>query len=60
MYVYIYICICVFVYMKTYMKVPWKKPLIGKTYEMSQLPDGMRYLQSGQSVGKVVVTVRAD
>mmetsp|Transcript_31867 Transcript_31867/g.26880 ORF Transcript_31867/g.26880 Transcript_31867/m.26880 type:complete len:267 (+) Transcript_31867:3-803(+) len=41
-------------------KVPWKKPLIGKTYEMSQLPDGMRYLQSGQSVGKVVVTVRAD
>jgi len=39
-------------------KVPWKKPLVGRTYGMENLPDAIRFLQSGMSVGKVVVVVR--
>ena len=41
-------------------KVAWKKPLVGRTYEMAKLPDAIRFLQSGKSVGKVVVIVRRD
>eukprot|EP00802_Teleaulax_amphioxeia_P020155 Tamp_20427.p1 GENE.Tamp_20427~~Tamp_20427.p1 ORF type:complete len:267 (-),score=39.78 Tamp_20427:7-807(-) len=38
-------------------KVPWKKPLVGRTYKMEEMPEAMRFLQSGASVGKVVVRV---
>ena len=40
------------------LKVPWKKPFVGARYQMNQLPDAVRYLQSGQSVGKVIICVR--
>jgi NADPH-dependent curcumin reductase CurA len=39
------------------MQVPWKKPLVGRTYKMDKLPEAIRFLQSGASVGKVVVRV---
>jgi len=33
-------------------------PLVGKTYKFEELPQALEYLQSGQSVGKVVVRVQ--
>ena len=41
-------------------KVAWRKPLVGRTYGMAQLPEAVRFLQSGQSVGKVVIIVHPD
>jgi NADPH:quinone reductase-like Zn-dependent oxidoreductase len=36
------------------------KVVIDKTYPLSQLPDAMRYLETGRARGKVVVTVGAN
>jgi NADPH:quinone reductase-like Zn-dependent oxidoreductase len=33
------------------------KPVIDRTYTLSQLPDAMRYLEEGHARGKVVITV---
>ncbi len=34
-----------------------RKPMIGKTYSFNELPSALEYLQSGKSVGKVVVII---
>ncbi|KAI0564261.1 alcohol dehydrogenase [Gracilaria domingensis] len=33
------------------------KPTVGKTYRFKEAPDALRYFQSGQNVGKIVLTV---
>jgi NADPH:quinone reductase-like Zn-dependent oxidoreductase len=33
------------------------KPVIDKTYPLSQAPDAIRYMQQGHARGKVVITV---
>lgn len=38
---------------------PWNPPHVGSTYALEQLPEAVRALQSGQTVGKVVVQVDA-
>ena len=55
--------------------VPWKvrrddidlvasstcqRPLVGKTYKMEDAGDALRFLQSGQNVGKVVLVVSSS
>ena len=35
---------------RTDLQVPWRKPLVGRTFDMDQLPDAVRYLQSGVCV----------
>jgi NADPH:quinone reductase-like Zn-dependent oxidoreductase len=32
-------------------------PVIDRTFPLSQVPEAMRYLESGRAVGKVVITV---
>ena len=32
-------------------------PVIDRTFPLSQVPDAMRYLESGQAVGKVVIAI---
>ena len=32
-------------------------PVIGRTFALSQVPEAMRYLESGRAVGKVVITI---
>ncbi|MCS7204409.1 MAG: zinc-binding dehydrogenase [Leptospiraceae bacterium] len=36
-------------------KVSWKKPLVGKVFEFPYSYEALKYLQSGKSVGKVVI-----
>ena len=33
------------------------RPVIDRTYRFDQIPEGIRYLESGAAAGKVVVTV---
>eukprot|EP00178_Gracilaria_changii_P027067 TRINITY_DN840_c0_g1_i1.p1 TRINITY_DN840_c0_g1~~TRINITY_DN840_c0_g1_i1.p1 ORF type:complete len:385 (-),score=47.74 TRINITY_DN840_c0_g1_i1:2312-3466(-) len=33
------------------------KPTVGKTFQFKEAPDALRYFQSGQNVGKIVLTV---
>lgn len=40
-------------------RYPWNPPHVGSTYALEQLPEAVRALQSGQTVGKVVVQVDA-
>lgn len=35
-------------------------PLVGRVFGFEQLPSALRYLQSGESVGKVVLSVDPD
>jgi NADPH:quinone reductase-like Zn-dependent oxidoreductase len=32
-------------------------PVIDRTFPLSQVPEAMRYLESGRAVGKVVITM---
>jgi NADPH:quinone reductase-like Zn-dependent oxidoreductase len=32
-------------------------PVIDRTFPLSEVPEAIRYLESGQAVGKVVITV---
>jgi NADPH:quinone reductase-like Zn-dependent oxidoreductase len=32
-------------------------PVIDRTFALSQVPEAMRYLESGRAVGKVVITI---
>jgi NADPH:quinone reductase-like Zn-dependent oxidoreductase len=32
-------------------------PVIDRTFQLSEVPEAIRYLESGQAVGKVVITV---
>lgn len=38
-------------------KVKWRAPVVGKTFPFENAPEAVRFLQSGKSVGKVVLTV---
>jgi len=33
------------------------KPLIDKSYPLSEVPDAIRYMQEGRARGKIVITV---
>jgi len=33
------------------------KPVIDRTYKLSELPDAIRYLEQGHARGKVIITV---
>jgi len=33
------------------------KPVIDRTYKLSELPEAIRYLEEGHARGKVVITV---
>jgi NADPH:quinone reductase-like Zn-dependent oxidoreductase len=33
------------------------RPVIDRTFPLSQVPEAMRYLESGRAVGKVVITI---
>lgn len=46
--------------MEDLLQLPWKKrpPHVGHTFPFEELPAAMRFFQSGQSVGKVVLKVR--
>lgn len=39
------------------MKLPWKSqpPLVGRVFAFEEVPEAMRFFQSGKSVGKVVI-----
>jgi NADPH:quinone reductase-like Zn-dependent oxidoreductase len=32
-------------------------PVIDRTFPLSEVPEAMRYLESGQALGKIVITV---
>ena len=32
-------------------------PVIDRTFSLSEVPDAMRYLESGRATGKVVITI---
>lgn len=46
--------ICIY---KKQSRYTWQPPHVGSAYKMEQLPEAVRALQSGQTVGKVVVQV---
>jgi NADPH:quinone reductase-like Zn-dependent oxidoreductase len=33
------------------------RPVIDRTFPLSQVPEAMRYLESGRAAGKVVITI---
>ena len=33
------------------------KPVIDRRYELAQVPDALRYLESGEARGKIVITI---
>ena len=37
-----------------------RPPAIGRVFDFKELPDALEHLRSGQSVGKVVVTLGAE
>lgn len=36
------------------------KPVIDRSYSLSEVPEAMRYLEEGHAIGKVVITVGGD
>jgi NADPH:quinone reductase-like Zn-dependent oxidoreductase len=45
------------IFMKELIEAGKITPVIDRTFPLSQVPEAMRYLESGQAVGKVVITV---
>ncbi|HEX6331188.1 MAG TPA: NAD(P)-dependent alcohol dehydrogenase [Actinomycetota bacterium] len=45
------------VVMKELIEAGRVRPVIDRTFPLSEVPEAMRYLESGQTVGKVVITV---
>jgi NADPH:quinone reductase-like Zn-dependent oxidoreductase len=35
-------------------------PVIDRTYPLSEVPEAIRYLETGRARGKVIITVRRD
>jgi len=35
------------------------KPVIDRSYSLSEVPDALRYQQEGRTLGKIVITVAA-
>ena len=33
------------------------KPVIDRTYPLAEVPDAMRYLETGEAKGKIVITI---
>lgn len=48
------------IFMKELLESGKVKPVIDRQYPLSELPDAMRYLESGQHRGKVVITVQKE
>eukprot|EP00127_Corallochytrium_limacisporum_P006908 Clim_evm23s237 gene=Clim_evmTU23s237 len=42
------------------MEMDLSPPVVGKEFDWEQLPEAMTYFQSGQSIGKVVITVKDE
>ncbi len=38
----------------------WRPPHVGSTFPFSQFPDAVRALQTGLTIGKVVVVLESD
>ena len=48
------------VFIKELLKASKVVPVIDRTYQLSEVPEAIRYLEKGRAQGKVVITVEYD